>query len=358
MRFLEKMYWGLALQQWLIAAAIIVGSYVVLTILLRFATKRLRNFAKGTETHIDDLIVELLSRTKVLFLLLLATYVASLGITLPKPTQRVLNVALVIASLLQAGLWGNVIISFILHRTVQRRIQQDAGSATMLTALGFLGRMVFWSVIVLLVLDNVGINITGLAAGFGIGGIAVALALQNVLADLFASLSIVLDKPFVIGDAIVVDQYQGTVEHIGLKTTRVRSLSGEEVIFSNADLLKSRIRNYKRMFERRVEFTVGITYQAPREKLSAVSGMLRTIVEAQQNIRFDRAHLKQLGEAAMMYEVVYFVRSPDYNLSMDVQQSINLEILKKFQEEGIQLAYPTRTLIVQQPPDSGKKIDR
>jgi len=355
MRFLEKMYWGLTLQQWLIAAAIIVGSYVVLTILLRFATKRLRNFAKGTETHIDDLIVELLSRTKVLFLLLLAMYVASLGITLPKPTQRVLNVALVIASLLQAGLWGNVIISFILHRTVQRRIQQDAGSATMLTALGFLGRMVFWSVIVLLVLDNVGISITGLAAGFGIGGIAVALALQNVLADLFASLSIVLDKPFVIGDAIVVDQYQGTVEHIGLKTTRVRSLSGEEVIFSNADLLKSRIRNYKRMFERRVEFAVGITYQTPREKLSAVSGILRTIVEAQAKARFDRAHLKQLGESAVMYEVVYFVRSPDHNLSMDIQQSINLEILKKFQEEGIHLAHPTRTFIVQQSPQSSKE---
>lgn len=355
MKFLEKAYWGVSLQQWLIAAAIIAGSFIVLTILLRFVTGRLRKFAQQRETQVDDLIVELLSRTKVLFLLLLALYVASFGITLPRPTQRVLNVTLVIASLLQAGLWGNMIISFILHRTVQRRIQQDAGSATMLTALGFLGRMVFWSVIVLLVLDNVGISITGLAAGFGIGGIAVALALQNVLADLFASLSIVLDKPFVIGDAIVVDQYQGTVEHIGLKTTRVRSLSGEELIFSNADLLKSRIRNYKRMFERRVEFTVGIRYQTPREKLSAVSGILRTIVEAQAKARFDRAHLKQLGESAVMYEVVYFVRSPDHNLFMDIQQSINLEILKKFQEEGIHLAHPTRTLIVQQPPESSKE---
>lgn len=356
MELLQKTYLGITILQWLITAAIIVGSFVVLTILLRFVTNRLRKFAETTETQVDDLIVELLSRTKVLFLLILAVYLGSLGVTLPRSTLRVLNIVVVIVSLLQAGLWGNAIISFVLRRTVRRRMLEDAASATMMTAFGFVSRLVFWSVIVLLVLDNVGVNITGLAAGLGIGGIAIALALQNILADLFASLSIVLDKPFVIGDFIIVDQFQGTVDHIGLKTTRVRSLSGEEVIFSNTDLLRSRIRNYKRMFERRVVFTVGITYQTLNEKLARVSGMLRKIVETQSNVRFDRSHLKELGDSALVFEVVYFVLSSDYNIYMDIQQSINLEIVKQFKEEGIKFAYPTRTVFVQsqQTVESGK----
>ncbi len=347
MGFLKKMYMGISVEQWLITAAIIIGSFVVLTVLLRFVTKRLKKFAEATETQVDDVIVELLSSTKPIFLLIFAVYVGSLGVTLPKAALSWLNIVVVAGSLLQAGLWGNAIISFILNRTVRRRVREDASSATMVTALGFVGRLAFWSVIILLVLDNLGVNITGLAAGLGIGGIAIALALQNILADLFASLSIVLDKPFVIGDFIIVDQFLGTVEHIGLKTTRIRSLSGEEVIFSNTDLLKSRIRNYKRMFERRVVFTVGITYQTPREKLAGVGGMLRSIVEAQPNVRFDRAHFKEFGDSALVYEVVYYVRSADYNMYMDIQQTINLEIVNRFASEGIEFAYPTRTLFVQ-----------
>ncbi|MBI4428634.1 MAG: mechanosensitive ion channel family protein [Ignavibacteriales bacterium] len=337
----------MTVQQWLIAAAIIVGSFLILKVLLRLVTSRLRKFAQTTETQVDDFIVEILSQTKVLSLLILAVYVGSLVITMPRVTLRVLNVVAIVTGLLQTGLWGNVVISFILNRTIRRRVREDAASTTMVTALGFLGRLVFWSVILMLVLDNVGVNVTSLAAGLGIGGIAIALALQNVLGDLFASLSIVLDKPFVLGDFIIVDQFLGTVEHIGLKTTRIRSLSGEEVIFSNTDLLKSRIRNYKRMFERRVVFSVGITYQTPREKLAKVSGMLRSVVEAQSNVRFDRAHFKEFGDSALVHEVVYFVRSADYNLYMDVQQAINLEIVNRFNAEGIEFAYPTRTLFVQ-----------
>jgi small-conductance mechanosensitive channel len=200
---------------------------------------------------------------------------------------------------------------------------------------------------VLLALDNMGVNITGLVAGLGIGGIAVALALQNILGDLFASLSIILDKPFVIGDFIVVDQLMGTVEHVGLKTTRIRSLSGEQVIFSNAGLLQSRIRNFKRMAERRVVFTVGVTYQTPYEKLARISALLREAVELQQGVRFDRAHFKEYGDFALVYEIVYFVTSPDYNKYMDIQQAINFEIYRRFQQEGLEFAYPTQTLFVQ-----------
>jgi small-conductance mechanosensitive channel len=207
-----------------------------------------------------------------------------------------------------------------------------------------LGRLALWSTVALLVLANLGIDVTAMVAGLGIGGIAVALAAQNILGDLFASASIVLDKPFVIGDFIIVGEDMGTVEHIGLKTTRVRSLSGEQLVFANNDLLKSRIRNFKRMNERRAAFGIGVTYQTPAEKLAAIPAMLREAVEAQSPTRFDRAHFKQYGDSALLFEVVYYVLSPDYNLYMDIQQAINLAVFRRFAEEQIEFAHPTYTV--------------
>jgi small-conductance mechanosensitive channel len=216
-----------------------------------------------------------------------------------------------------------------------------------MTAIGFVARVALWSLVILVGLSNLGVDITGLIAGLGIGGIAVALALQNVLGDLFASLSIVLDKPFVIGDFIVVDQMQGTVEYVGLKTTRLRSISGEQLIVSNADLLRSRIRNLKRMDERRALFTFSVMYQTPAEKLERVSQIARNVIAAQPLVRFERAHFKEFGESALVYECVYFVLSPDYLVFMDTQQRINIALVEALKAEGVEFAYPTRTVIVQ-----------
>jgi len=195
-------------------------------------------------------------------------------------------------------------------------------------------------------LDNLGIDVTALVAGLGIGGVAVALAVQNVLGDLFASLSIILDKPFVIGDFLVIGEYMGSVEYVGLKTTRVRSLSGEQLVFSNSDLLKSRIRNYGRMYERRVVFNIGVTYDTPRELLKRIPGMIRAAVEAQDKTRFDRSHFMKYGDYALQFETVYYVLSPDYNVYMDIQQAIYLIIHEDFEQNHIDFAYPTQTLIV------------
>jgi small-conductance mechanosensitive channel len=185
-------------------------------------------------------------------------------------------------------------------------------------------------------------------AGLGVGGIAVALAAQNILGDLFASLSIVLDRPFVLGDFLIVDDLMGSVEEIGLKTTRVRSLSGEQLVFSNTDLLNSRIRNYGRMFERRVVFQLGVTYQTPREQLQAIPGMVRDAVEAHgDRVRFDRAHFAKYGDFALSFEIVYYVLGPDYNEYMDIQQAINLDIHQRFEDAGIAFAYPTQTLFLE-----------
>ncbi|MEE9912084.1 MAG: mechanosensitive ion channel family protein [Deltaproteobacteria bacterium] len=338
---------GNTLQNWLIAVCILMAVFVALKIIQRVVIRKLSRLAAATDNQVDDLIVSMLKQTKFLILLVASAYVASQAITI-KPSIAVLwQKAVILILIIQGGLWASAGISFALGRTIQKRMDQDASSATTITFLGFVARLILWVIVLLLILDNLGVNITGLVAGLGIGGIAIALAVQNILGDLFASLSIVLDKPFVIGDFVVVDALSGTVEHIGLKTTRIRSLSGEQLIFSNNDLLKSRIRNYKRMEERRIVFGFGIVYQTPLEKLTFIKTMVGDIIKKQENARLDRVHFKEYGDSSLNFEVVYFVANPDFNLYMDVQEAINLEIFRRFQEEGIEFAYPTRTLYLQ-----------
>lgn len=209
-------------------------------------------------------------------------------------------------------------------------------------------------------LDNLGVDVTTLITGLGIGGVAIALATQNILGDLFASLSIVLDKPFVVGDFIRTGEDLGRVEQIGLKTTRVRSLSGELLVFSNSDLLQSRIRNYKQMEERRILFRIGVVYQTAPARLRRIPLIVREIIERQQAVRFDRAHFAAFGDSSYDFEFVYFVGSPDYNAYMDTQQAINLAIVDAFAAEKIELAYPTRTLHLERaaPAPAADEHDR
>ena len=174
-----------------------------------------------------------------------------------------------------------------------------------------------------------------------------ALAVQNILGDLFASLSIVLDKPFVVGDFLAVGEHLGSVEKIGLKTTRLRSLSGEQLVFSNTDLLKSRIKNYGRMFERRVAFKIGVTYETPREKLKRIPRIIREIIQGRENTRFDRSHFQEYGAYSLNFETVYYVLSPDYAVYMDIQQDIYFELHERLEQEGVEFAYPTQKLFLE-----------
>jgi small-conductance mechanosensitive channel len=194
------------------------------------------------------------------------------------------------------------------------------------------------------------VQIKPLLAGLGIGGIAVALAVQTVLSDLLASMSIALDKPFVIGDFLSVDDLQGTVEHIGVKSTRLRSISGEQIIVSNTDILKARVRNFGRMRERRAVFPLGVHYETPVEKLAQIPAMIREIVEAQTNVRFDRCHFLTYGDSALQFETVYIVQRADFNSYADIQQKINLAILEKLRALGVQFAAPTRNIIYIENP--------
>jgi small-conductance mechanosensitive channel len=318
----------------------------LLLVARRAMTRRLAARAAQTAADLDDLVVELLQGTRWYFLLALSLSAGALALELPRAPARLLETGVVFATLLQAGVWGGGVIAYLIRRYIRLKTTEDAAAATTIGAFGFLARLALWTFITFLALDNLGVNITALVAGLGVGGIAVALAVQNILGDLFASFSIVLDKPFVIGDFIAVGDYLGTVEHVGLKTTRVRSLSGEQVIFANSDLLNSRVRNFKRMSERRVEFTLGVTYETPREKLKAIPQMIQAIVERQPLTRFDRAHFKTYGDYALQFEVVFYILNPDYTTYMDTQQAINLEIYQAFGAAGIDFAYPRQTLLV------------
>jgi small-conductance mechanosensitive channel len=344
---LDQEFLNNPLADWLIALGLAVIIFIVLGVLKSILRSKLSKLAKKTKTDIDDVLVDVLNRTKIFFFLVVSVYIAGLYLILPKFIADILYSAFILTLLVQGGIWGIGIINFFTNRYKTEKLAEDAASATTFTALGFLGKIVLWSAILLLALDNLGFNITTLVAGLGISGIAIALAVQNILGDLFASLSIVLDKPFVLGDFIIVDNHLGSVEHIGLKTTRIRSLSGEQLIFSNTDLLQSRIRNFKRMAERRVVFALGVTYQTPSEKLKKIPGMIKEMIEAQESTRFDRAHFKEFGDFSLNFEVVYWIASPDYNKYMDTQQTINLLIYERFAEESIEFAYPTQSLFLE-----------
>jgi small-conductance mechanosensitive channel len=345
--FLQNEIVGNTLLMWAIALAItvaIIFAAGVLRILLRRLFTRL---ATRTSAPLWSVLLAMLGRTKWLFVLIVAVFVGALALELPERTHKIGSTVVVLALLIQAGLWGAIALQVMIKHH-QRQLEKDPASITTLNLLSYIGRFILWSIVLLLVLDNLGINITALVAGLGVGGIALALAVQTILSDLFASLSIVLDKPFVVGDFLIVGDLLGTVEQVGLKTTRLRSLSGEQLVFANADLLNSRIRNYGRMFERRVEFKIGVTYQTPRDKLAEIPGIIREAVEREDTTRFDRSHFFEYGDSALMFVSVYFVLGPDYNQYMDIQQAINLRIHERFEQEGIEFAYPTQTVFVQQ----------
>ncbi len=337
---------GNPLGRWLIVLAIGIGAFVALRVFLTALRSALARVAGRTKTHWDDLLSKTVAKTRFSLVFLVALFLAARILVLPAGTNPILASAAIFLLLVQGGIWASAFLHAWFDEYRTKRLAADPASVTGFTAIAFLGSLLIWSIVLLLALDNFGVDITALVAGLGVGGIAVALALQNILTDLFASLSIVLDKPFVLGDFIVVGEQLGAVEAIGLKTTRLRSLSGEQLVFANSDLLTSRIHNYGRMRERRIVFAIGVVYDTPADTLERIPAIIREAIEQQDKTRFDRAHFKSFGDSSLDFETVYYVLDRDYNLYMDIQQTINLAIVRRFEEEGIAFAFPTRTLFV------------
>ena len=348
LEFMNQTILGNTLIQWTFAITVFLIGFILLQLAKRLTASRLAALASKTDTQWDDIVVGAIKQTKTLFMLVVSIFLGSILLQLPDRVLSILQVTFIIFLLIQLGIWLTVITISMVEHYSKRTLAKNPAAATTMNAVGFISRIVIWSVIILVALDSMGINVTTVVAGLGIGGVAVALAVQNILGDLFASLSIILDKPFVMGDFLIIDEHLGSVEYIGLKTTRIRSLSGEQLIFSNSDLLKSRIRNYGRMFERRVVFNIGVTYSTSRDKLKRIPEFIRNAIDAQEKTRFDRSHFMKYGEYSLQFETVYYVKSPDYNVYMDIQQSIYFAIHEALEREQINFAYPTQKLFVSQ----------
>jgi small-conductance mechanosensitive channel len=334
-----------SLSAWLIAATIALGTFGVLFAARSAVRRYLRKLKSTPQSELLEVPAGVLSRTTLAFFVVVSVGVGMRALTLGPVSQRVIGSAMTIALFWQAGVWTMAAVQAWLDRRRRRGMNEDRAALSSLNIISFILNVVVWAIVLLLTLDNLGVNITALVAGLGIGGIAVALALQNVLGDLFASLSITLDKPFELGEFLAVDDYLGAVEHIGIKSTRLRSLGGEQIILANGDLLKSRVRNYGRMKERRVVFTTGVTYETSVEQIERIPQLIREIIDKMSETRFDRSHFQKHGESSLDFETVYYVLSPDFNRYMDVQQQINLHLHRGLAQLGVEFAYPTRRIV-------------
>jgi small-conductance mechanosensitive channel len=332
-----------AIGQWLIALLLmflLIGSLTLIRNLMARWLSRVEPEKRGV---FENLLLEIIKRTRIIVLIILSVYAASLMVALPPGVSALIRMTAFVAVVVQIGIWGNYFIASGIRRYFGHKIEDTVVSSGVIV-ISLIGKTILWSFILLVILDNLGVNVTALIAGLGVGGIAIGLATQNILSDLFASLSILLDRPFEVGHFIIVGEHLGTVESIGLKTTRIRSLSGELLVFGNNDLLQSRIRNFTHFQERRVVFTFGVTYSTPAEKLKKIPQMVREHIENTDNARFDRAHFKSFGDFSLDFEVVYYVLSPDYTVYMNIQEQINFGIFETFEKEDIQFAFPTRTI--------------
>lgn len=338
-----NVFLGIPALNWLHAGIAAIVGYLALVTLLRFTCARLDRLAARTRPVIIDRMADMLRHTSRFVLLLAALLIAVDFLDLPpKWASRVGHLWFLLIGL-QIAIWINHAVTLWTHDRLTGT-GPTAHNPVFTTVMAWGMRVMLWSVLLLAVLANMGVNITAFVASLGVGGVAVALAVQNILSDLFASLAIGLDKPFENGDFIVFGDIAGSVERIGLKTTRLRALSGEQIVCSNTELLKTTIHNYKRMAERRIQFNFRVTYQTPPQTLRRIPEIVKAAVVAAGRTRFDRAHFKGFGESALEFEVVYFVTDPDYNLYMDIQQSINLAMVTELGKLGVEFGVPVRTV--------------
>jgi MscS family membrane protein len=337
--------YGNGLSQWGLAAALSATTLIVALLARLILARSLPKPELGAEADWPTVLHEVVERTSTLFLITAAIYVGTTLLDLPDSLHRLIGSVFIVALFIQLALWADRITAALLAwRFAPLRTKSAMRNA--LSLIQFIVRVTVWSLALLLIFQNLGFDVTALIAGLGVGGIAVALAAQSVLGDLFASLSIILDRPFEVDDFIVFGDQSGTVQKIGIKTTRIRALTGEQIACANSDLVKAPIHNFKRMSERRVLLVLGVTYDTPADKLERIPDMVKTLVEGQKQARFERAHFRGFGASALEFEVVYWALSADYTLFMDVQQAINFAVFRAFEDEGIEFAYPSQTLYV------------
>jgi small-conductance mechanosensitive channel len=342
---LHREFLSNSLQAWITASLTTAIVFLVLIGARWLFVSRLAVIAERTINQIDDMVVDMIRSTRTWVLFAFAVIAGFGSLKLAHVDQFFHPVAQLIL-LWQIALWGTGAVSFwVKHHLKARTSITERGGVAMINAIGVAAKVVLWILIIITAFHAVlAIDVTPWITGLGVSGIAVALAVQNILGDLLAALAIVFDKPFDVGDTIGVDQITGTVEHIGLKTTRIRSITGEQIIIGNGDLLKSRLRNYRRMYQRRALFNLDVTFDTPSDSLAKLPGIIEQIVRAQSPVKFERSHIATFGESAIRIETVYYVLDPDYKKYLDVQQAINLAVLERFGKERVKFAFPSRTV--------------
>lgn len=342
---LSKVYYNNTVQDYLIALGIIVGGILILRIFKKVILSRLKKWSDQTETKLDNFLINTIEKFALPALNFVILYIGINYLELSEKAHQVIRIAVAV---IVTYFVLRLISTTALHGLQSYVRKQDQGEEKVkqLGGIMLILNIIIWAVGAIFLFDNLGYNVGTIIAGLGIGGIAIALAAQNILGDLFNYFVIFFDRPFEIGDFIVLDDKSGTVEYIGIKTTRVKALSGEQLILSNSDLTKSRVHNFKRMDRRRIQFDVRVTYQTPIEQVREIPELIRSIVTSISDITLDRTHFMAFGESSLVFQTVYFVENSDFNKYMDIQQNINLRLFEEFEKRGIEFAYPTQSIFL------------
>lgn len=339
--FFSYNFLGNSLEAWIIALAVFIGSWIVLKIFYLFGLARLKQFSKKTETQIDDIVIDGMRAIKWPFYIIVSVYVAHLFLTISFWLSRAVFLIFLVTAVYYAIRFLERLINYGAKKLIESRDGEGEGIIKLGASVV---RVILWLGALLLILSNLGINVTSLVAGLGVGGIAVALALQSILGDLFSSLAILLDKPFKVDDFIVVGNKMGSVERVGIKTTRIRLLEGEELVVANSNLTNSQIRNYGPMEYRRIVFQVGVIYGTALDKLKKIPDLIKDSIEAQDKAELEFASFKEFGDSALIFETAFYIHFPEYTDYMKAREQINLAIVEKFKKEGIEMAFPTTTV--------------
>ena len=323
-----------------VAAGTFIVIFFVLWLLKYQLIARLGVYAKKTKVKFDDLILGMLQGIGMPFLIIVSLFASVQHMQLPPILNTVIRAAFLIIIVIESIKVLEKMIVSMLASSLSKGKENKKTSAVISMAV----RVLLWAIGSLLILSNLGFNVNSLIASLGIGGIAISLALQNILGDIFSSFSIAIDKPFEEGDFIIAGEHKGTVKHIGLKTTRIQALQGEEIVISNTELTSTRVSNFKKLKERRIVFNISAAYETPVKQLKRIPKIIKEIIEKEKKARFDRAHFSTMGDFSLDFEVVYLILDDDYAVYMNTQQRINLAILEAFEKEGINIPYPTETV--------------
>ena len=351
MDFLERfkdISWGSnTAYDYILAIAIFVGLVIILKIFQAIILSYLKKVAMKTKTDFDDILIDIFKSIKPHFYFFVAIYFAVKTLLLPDIANKVLLVLFVVTLVYEIIRAFEKLVGYFINKSLSKgNDDHKEHNQAVIKTLQLIVRIILWVMGLILILSNLGVDVTSLIAGLGIGGIAIALALQNVLSDLFSSFSIYMDKPFKVGDFIMIGTDGGTVERIGLKTTRIQTLQGEELVIGNRELTSARVQNFGAMEKRRVVFSLGVVYNTAQDKLEKIPEIVKNIIDKADLADFDRCHFKTYADSSLNFEIVYYISSPDYMTYMDVRHKVNLVIFQKFAEDKIDFAYPTQTVYV------------